>query len=203
MQRGALDHVSRETLDMIDGYVSLLVKWNSTINLVSRATLPDVWTRHVTDCSQLLDIAPASGRHWVDLGTGGGLPGIVVAILSSELAPHRRITLVESDKRKIAFLNVVKTQLNLKVTIAEGRIELLPPLRGDIVSARALAPLKILLGYVSRHITPGGMALLPKGREFNTELAAARTGWRFSCEPVTSKTQAGAVILRMGNIVHA
>lgn len=202
MQGGALDHVSRETRGMIDDYVSLLVKWNSKINLVSRATLPDAWTRHVADSSQLFDLAPASGRHWVDLGTGGGLPGIIIAILSSEAAPHRAITLVESDKRKIAFLNVVKMQLKLNVTIAEGRIELLRSLNADIISARALAPLKTLLGYVSRHMTPGGMALLPKGREYKTELAAARAAWRFSCEPVPSKTQAGAVILRMGNIVH-
>jgi 16S rRNA (guanine527-N7)-methyltransferase len=187
--------VSRETLDMLKRYAGLLRQWNSKINLVSPRTLDSLWSRHFLDSAQLLACAPSAG-HWVDLGSGGGFPGAVVAILSGT---NQRTTLIESDQRKATFLRAVARK-TVPFTVISDRIEEAVPQNADVVSARALAPLPVLLDYVSRHLSPSGLAVLPKGRKADDELREALEHWRFDCETYPSKTDPDAVILTLGEI---
>ena len=192
--------VSRETLDRLTHYASLLKKWNPKINLVSPKTLADLWTRHFVDSAQIFDCADEGARCWVDLGSGGGFPGAVVAILAAELAPEQQTVLIESDLRKSTFLRTVARETGVAFTILNQRIEAAEPQSADVVSARALAPLTQLLGYVERHLNTGGLALLPKGRASDREVAEALERWRFDCETIVSQTDPEAVILKIKEI---
>ncbi len=187
--------VSRETLDALETYCRLLEKWTSRINLIAPSTTKDIWTRHILDSAQLFSHAPEKIRHWVDLGSGGGLPAIVCAILAREHRPQCRFTLMESDKRKSAFLISAAQTLGLDLTVRAERVETAPPQSADVVSARALAPLPQLLFWVTRHLGPSGVAMLPKGKNYATELAAARAEWQFDCTAIDSLTDPLAKIL--------
>lgn len=189
--------VSRETLERLSAYEALLKKWNPAINLVSKSTLDEVWSRHFLDSAQLFDLAPASARKWADFGAGGGFPGLVIAILSAEKAPGREVILVESDLRKSAFLATVSRELGLKTQILAKRIEEIPPLEADIVSARALAPLAQLLDFSQRHLAPGGIELFPKGARWQEELAQAKESWSFDCEASESLSDPNSVVLKI------
>ncbi len=193
-------NVSRETIRQLEAYESLLRKWTPRINLVSPGSLEVLWTRHFADSAQIFQLAPPSATHWADLGSGGGFPGLVIAILAAEARPGLRITLVESDQRKAAFLATAARALGLSVDILAHRIETLAPLHADVVSARALAPLDTLLGYAERHLVPGGVALFPKGATVGAELARALEHWRFSYQKEPSKTDAQGVVLIIGGI---
>ena len=204
MSQGKVDfqsrtHVSRETLERLEVYASLVERWTKRINLISPNTLSDLWTRHFLDSAQLLKAAPKSARSWVDLGSGAGFPGAVVAILTAD-APGPKVTLVESDQRKAAFLRAVSRETGVGFSVICRRIEDIDPLRADIVSARALAPLDKLLGYAERHLAPGGRALFPKGQKAGQEVAEALEHWRFDCESHPSETDPEAVILSIGDI---
>lgn len=198
----ALD-VSRETEARLDAFVALVAKWNPAINLVARSTLPEIWNRHVLDSAQVFDLAPQGARHWADLGAGGGFPGIVVAILAAERAPQIKITLVESDQRKAAFLREAIRATGVKATVCADRIESLNPLMADVLSARALAPLSQLLAHAERHLAPGGVAIFPKGATHGAELAESLERWRFSVQKHPSRTDPDAVLLRIGDIARA
>ena len=115
--------VSRETLDRLEALEALLKKWNPAINLVAKSTLGSAWDRHILDSAQLYTLAPPKVAHWADLGSGGGFPGLVIAALSHELDPDRRVTLVESDRRKATFLREAARQLGLSAEIRDERIE--------------------------------------------------------------------------------
>lgn len=195
--------VSRETRERLQIYLDLLERWNRKINLVSNASLADGWVRHILDSAQLPQYAPADWRHWADLGSGGGLPGIVIAVLARELPGHREVTLVESDARKAAFLQVALHETGSPGTVARCRIEDLAPLSADVISARALAPLPRLLDLASRHLADGGTALLLKGRNADSEIEEALERWTFACEKMTSETDPAAVILRIGELGRA
>lgn len=195
--------VSRETAERLEAYEALIRKWNPRINLVSPATLDALWTRHFADSAQLLRLAPETAAHWADLGSGGGFPGLVIAVLAAESRPGLRVTLVESDQRKAAFLQTAGRLLDLGLDVRAERIEALPPLGADVLSARALAPLDILLRHAERHLAPGGVALFPKGATVAAELARALEHWRFSLQKESSKTDAGGVILIIGGISRA
>ncbi|MCC1480957.1 16S rRNA (guanine(527)-N(7))-methyltransferase RsmG [Roseibaca sp. Y0-43] len=192
--------VSRETFESLQKFESLLRKWNPRINLVSPSTLADLWERHILDSAQVFALREQPVRHWVDLGSGGGLPGVVCAVLAKELAPDARFTLVESDKRKAAFLAVCKQELGLNMTVQPVRAEALTPANADTVSARALAPLAQLLPMVARHLHPEGVALLPKGKSYEAELEAARAEWQFDLAVHPSMTDASARILALKEI---
>lgn len=193
--------VSRETEKMLRIYAALLEKWNPRINLVASATIKDAWLRHIEDSLQLADLADPQAGRWADLGTGGGLPGIVLAIAKAETA--LRFFLVESDRRKAAFLATVVRALSLaNVSILPNRIESLPSLNADYLSARALAPLPQLMSYVDQHLSPTGTAFLMKGRLWRTELENARADWRFDCKAHPSRTQDGAAILEISGVLH-
>lgn len=200
--RDSLD-VSRETAERLDRFAALVAHWTARINLVSRASLAEIHTRHILDSAQLFDLAPAGWRHWADLGSGGGFPGIVIAILARDRCPGARVTLVESDQRKAAFLRTAVRELDLPADVRAARAGDLPPLAADVLSARALAPLADLLPLALCHLAPGGIALFPKGRRAGEEVAAARRNWRFEAESLPSLTDPEARILRIGGIARA
>jgi len=190
----ALD-VSRETVERLRRFEALAGKWSRRINLVSSADLPHLWTRHILDSAQLVRFAPESGASWADLGSGGGFPALVLAILFRELRPDMTVTLVESDGRKAAFLHHATAELGLAVRIITQRLESIRPLDADVLSARALAPLSTLLSHAERHLSPDGVAIFPKGRNWSEELAEARRNWQFELAIHESLTDVQARIL--------
>ncbi|SPH23551.1 Ribosomal RNA small subunit methyltransferase G [Defluviimonas aquaemixtae] len=192
--------VSRETIERLSAFEALLRKWNPAINLVARSTIDDVWQRHFHDSIQIFDAAPGSARLWADFGTGGGFPGLVVAILAANERQGLRTVLIESDQRKAAFLATAVRNLELNAIVLAERAEAVEPLGADIVSARALAPLTVLLELAERHLAPGGTALFPKGAGHSAELARALDKWSFTHHKTPSKTDPDAVILSIGGI---
>jgi len=195
-----LSNVSRETRDRLETFAALLEKWNPAINLVSSSTLPELWARHFVDSAQVLALASAGARQWSDLGTGGGFPGLVVAILAQEIRPGLSVTCVESDQRKAAFLRTVLRETGVEAQVLSQRIEDVAPLQSDVVSARALAPLTQLLGFASRHLAPGGEALFLKGAGYKKERTEALERWSFELDTYPSQTDPDAAILRIGDI---
>ena len=196
-------NVSRETFLRLKEYEKLLFKWNAKINLVSRSTLDNFWNRHVLDSAQFLSSVGEKAGKWVDLGSGGGLPGLVVAILSDEIEPVNKLFLVEADARKAVFLKTVCRELGLKVEVYNNRIEELPPISANIVSARALAPLKTLCLYAKNHLEKDGVAVFAKGENWKSELVEAQKKWIFSYEAVKSTLHEGSVVLVLRGIKSA
>ncbi len=194
--------VSRETFARLERYAGLLAKWQKTINLVSPATLPQLWVRHMVDSAQVIDHAPRQARTWLDLGSGGGFPGLVCAAIASETHPGLKFDLVEADLRKAAFLRETARQMDLSVGVFSRRIEEMPPQSADVVSARALAPLASLCGYAHRHLSDAGVALFQKGARHAEELETARQGWQMHVTVIPSVTDAEAVLLRIENLTH-
>ncbi|MEY8838701.1 16S rRNA (guanine(527)-N(7))-methyltransferase RsmG [Cribrihabitans sp. XS_ASV171] len=197
-----LADVSRETMDKLNHFVALIEKWNPKINLVSRGSLNAIWDRHIEDSAQVFAFAPKGG-HWVDMGSGGGLPGIVCAILADELDAFDRFTLIESDLRKAVFLRTAIRECELNATVRNDRVEDLEPLNADLLSARALASLDRLLELGLPHLKRDGTALFPKGATWQKELADARQTWKFESEAITSKTEPQAVILKLRGLERA
>jgi 16S rRNA (guanine527-N7)-methyltransferase len=195
-------NVSRETHFRLKTLLELIERWNPKINLVSAGSLSHGWNRHVLDSAQLWMVGGATKGSWLDIGSGGGFPGLVIAILADELAPNFPVTLVESDRRKCVFLTEAARQLGVRVRVRSERIENMEAMAADVVSARALAPLSTLLQNASRHLASGGVALFPKGQSFRSELASARDHWHFNCEAIKSLTDPNAVVLRIENIEH-
>ncbi|MAV72242.1 MAG: 16S rRNA (guanine(527)-N(7))-methyltransferase RsmG [Marinovum sp.] len=193
-------NVSRETFLRLKEYEKLLFKWNAKINLVSRSTLDNFWNRHVLDSAQFLSSVGEKAGKWVDLGSGGGLPGLVVAILSDEVELVNKLFLVEADVRKAVFLKTVCRELGLKVEVYNNRIEELPPISANIVSARALAPLKTLCLYAKNHLEKDGVAVFAKGENWKAELVEAQKKWIFSYEAVKSTLHEGSVVLVLRGI---
>lgn len=194
--------VSRETLTKLEAFLDLVAKWNTKINLVSSASVDHAWTRHILDSAQLWVLAQPQNGVWLDIGSGGGFPGLVISIIAQEMAPDLQIVLVESDRRKAVFLAEVVRQLQLSAKLHGDRIENLPPLNANIISARALAALNDLLPMAVRHLHPDGIALFPKGARFQTELDLSRKTWAFQAEAVTSKTDPSSAILKVWGLHH-
>ena len=192
--------VSRETFARLDRFEQLLRQWTQTINLVSQASLSELWDRHIIDSAQIYEIAGDHVGHWVDIGTGGGFPGLVVAILALEKHSDRRFSFVESNLRKAAFLRTMAREFDLPVQVFADRIEDLDQLNADVISARAVAPLKLLLKYAERHLKPSGRALFHKGAAFREELSEALESWTFQSDEYTSITDGTAVVLSLGDI---
>lgn len=193
--------VSRETSERLESYCAMLRKWNARINLVAPSTLDDLETRHVADCLQLANLANPGGDLWTDLGSGGGLPGLVLAIAKAETSAT--FTLVESDQRKAAFLRAVIRETGLsRVTVLSRRIEAVSSLNASYVSARALAPLCQLMAYLDLHLAPSGTAFLMKGRQWQAEVEEARKSWTFDYVAHPSQTQEGAAILEVSGVKY-
>ncbi|MEW9920530.1 16S rRNA (guanine(527)-N(7))-methyltransferase RsmG [Marimonas sp. MJW-29] len=192
-------NVSRETFAKLDAFVKLVQKWTAKINLISRQSEAELWERHILDSAQLFALAPPF-ETWVDLGSGGGFPGIVVSILAQEKSRDQRFVLVESDLRKGTFLRTAIRELGLNAKVISGRIEEIEPLNADVLSARALAELDVLLEFAERHLKSGGTALFPKGSLWETEHQKARMRWSYECDPIRSKTNPDAAILKIKDI---
>jgi 16S rRNA (guanine527-N7)-methyltransferase len=192
-----LQLVSRETLEQLERLTEELFRWQGVKNLVGPSTLTEVWTRHVADSVQLHEIAPLEGE-WVDLGSGGGFPGLVVAILRSE-AGLGRTHMIEANDRKCAFLRQIVRQNRLEAEVHAGRIEtVLPNLRQPaVISARAVAPLVKLLDWSNVMLTQGAVGIFPKGQDVETELAEAARSWAFRAELLPSRTDPKGRIVRV------
>ncbi len=192
--------VSRETLAALVELEALVLKWTTTVNLISKTSALDIWGRHMLDSAQIAKLVTAKGSDWADLGSGGGFPGLVLAVIGREIWPQRRFTLVESDARKAAFLAQANKTLGLNVTILVQRVEALSPLSAHSVTARALAPLEVLLGFAHRHLRTGGKAYFPKGATYRQEVEAARIKWQFEEIAHVSRTDPQSAILEVKNI---
>ncbi len=190
--------VSRETMDRLQAYAALLVKWNPKINLVAKSTIPDVWHRHMADSAQLWSLAPQGVKTWMDIGSGAGFPGLVIGAIAAEKAPDLAVTLVESDRRKAIFLQSAAREMGITVKVVAKRIEHLEPQNADILSARALSSLPQLLEFATKHRKPDGVCLFPKGARVDSELTEASSCWHMAYETFPSMTDPDAVILRIG-----
>ena len=185
--------VPRGTMQQLARYAELLEEWQRKMNLVGPATLPDLWGRHFADSAQLLRHAPGCNK-WLDIGSGGGFPGMLLAILGVE-----QVSLVESIAKKARFLQALRDELGLQqqVSVLPQRIEQLPSLQVDVATARAVASLDRLLDWSLPHVRPGGLWLFPKGRSWEEEAGEARKRFSFDLSVLPSMTDAEARILRV------
>lgn len=190
--------VSRETLGRLVTYEAMLTRWQKTINLVAPSTVNHVWHRHFTDSAQIWTLGAKGPSHWLDLGSGAGFPGLVIAILAAERGDTHH-TLIESDSRKAAFLREVARETGVAVDILCKRIEI-PETRAKVgevncVTARALAPLPRLLGLAYPYFGPGTTGLFLKGREVRAEVEGAQAAWSFSFDLIESQSDADGRVL--------
>jgi 16S rRNA (guanine527-N7)-methyltransferase len=189
-------HVSRETSQRLSRFVAFLLDRQRTTNLIAASTIPIIWSRHVADSLQLLALAP-DARRWVDLGSGGGFPGMVIACALAD-APGAHVHLIESIRKKAAFLRDAIRETGVPATVHHGRIEdIAPRLAGEteIVTARAVAPLKELLTMINPFLERGAQALLMKGQDVDAELTQAAKYWTIDHTAVPSQTSPTGRIL--------
>ena len=192
--------VSRETLMRLKAYVGLLQDWNTRHNLVSATSLDDVWRRHVWDSAQLVRFVPDSARTLVDLGSGAGLPGLVLAEL---LRGRVRVTLFEATAKKCRFLEAARDRLALDVAIRNERMEGAETAAFDVITARACAPLDRLLGYAQHFAGPHTTCLFLKGQNVVSELTNARKFWKMKVQQHPSLTDPSGVVLEIRELANA
>lgn len=193
----ALD-VSRETLSRLTLHLDLLRRWQGAINLVGATTLADPWRRHVLDSAQLLAHIPAGTQSLVDLGSGAGFPGMVLALLGIP-----EVHLVESDHRKAAFLREVARATGASVVVHAARIEALAGWPATVITARALAPLPRLLSLAERFLGSDSVCLFSKGEKVDDELTDARKDWHMETELFPSRSAPSGVVLKLRGIRRA
>lgn len=191
--------VSRETFDDLSKFHDMLLRWNSKINLVSKSSIDELWYRHIWDSAQIVPVS-GNGLNWVDIGSGGGFPALVVGIMAKRNLPDRRVTMVESDQRKAAFLRTVIRELALNAEVIVSRAESVNSLQADVLSARALSDLDQLLGYACRHLAKDGACIFLKGATWENEVEIARKTWSFDLRAHQSKTSPSAAILEIKDI---
>jgi 16S rRNA (guanine527-N7)-methyltransferase len=179
-------------------YAAMLEDWGARHNLVSRASMADLWRRHFYDSAQLLTYIPNAARSLVDLGSGAGFPGLVLAELLRERSMH--IVLYEATAKKARFLEAVAARLSLAVDIRPSRIEDAEPESFDVVTARACAPLPTLLAYAQRFWGPAAIGLFPKGQNVEDELTQAHKSWRMNLRRHESLSDPTGVILEIGEL---
>jgi len=189
--------VSRETCARLTLYGEMLLRWNRTINLISRADEPQLWRRHIADNLQLIQHVPAQIPVAIDLGSGAGLPGMVLAI-----ATGVKFHLIEADTRKAAFLREAARETAAPVTVHACRIEAATLDPAPLVTARALASLSKLLSLAAPLIAEGGICLFPKGRDAEHELTDAARGWNMRVEKIPSQVDRSGVILRISEVAR-
>lgn len=191
--------VSRETFERLEAFERVFLRWSKSINLAAPSTLNTLWERHILDSAQLLRLAP-DARQWLDLGSGGGFPGAVIAILMSEHA-DAEVNLVESNRKKAAFLVAALNEVGVAPRVHARRIEdcygLIPA--PDVVTARALAGLSLLLELSHPWLQAGARAFFHKGRDYRRELEESGNAWRFDLVEHKDKVDAEAVILEISN----
>ncbi|BCH21411.1 ribosomal RNA small subunit methyltransferase G [Mesorhizobium sp. L-8-10] len=192
--------VSRETFERLQQFEATFLKWASRINLAAPSTLSDIWSRHILDSAQLAMLAPEAGT-WLDVGSGGGFPGAVMAILLQD-RPGATIDLVESNRKKAAFLQSALAAYRRSVRIHPKRIEEVYGIieRPDVVTARALAPLPLLLDLCSPWLTTGSRGLFHKGRDYRVELKESDDAWTHDLVEHKSRIDDDSVILEIRNL---
>jgi 16S rRNA (guanine527-N7)-methyltransferase len=185
--------VPRETFERLERFITLLTAEAARQNLIAASTIPAIWSRHILDSAQLLTLSERPAATWLDLGSGAGFPGLVIAALTNS-----HVTLVDSRKKRIAFLEEAATVLGVRerITLLCSRVETMPDGRYDAISARAFAPLDRLLPLASRFARPDTIWLLPKGRSAASELDAARSSWQgvFRIEPSVTDPEAAIIV---------
>lgn len=191
-------NVSRETSEKLQVYLDLLIKWNKSINLVSKATVESAAVRHFADSLQLWRYR-TKFETWVDIGSGAGFPGLVLAIVANG---EGNFHCVESDARKSAFLRNVSRETNTALTVHTQRIETFDAVQADIVSARALASINQLLEYTESFLKPNAICLYLKGQNCESELQEAGRFWEFEAEKFASETDANGTVVKIKDIVH-
>jgi 16S rRNA (guanine527-N7)-methyltransferase len=198
-------HVSRETMDRLASYESLLRKWQNSINLVSKTTLEDVWRRHFWDSAQILELASENHLRWADFGSGAGFPGLVLAIMSAD-RPGFHMNLVESDQRKSVFLREVIRETGAPATVHTSRIEDTATLKAvgpcDALSARACAPLDRLLTWSEAYFGPGTEGFFLKGAKLDEELTQARKSWTFKVTSYPSRADPDGSVLKVEQLAR-
>jgi 16S rRNA (guanine527-N7)-methyltransferase len=185
----AITPISRETEQRLDAYVALVLQWQKTTNLIAPSTIAEIWTRHVADSLQLLDLAPVA-KIWIDFGSGGGFPGIPIACALAQ-TPGAQIHVVESNGKKAAFLREAVRATGAPVTVHAERIENFGDSfkdRADVVTARALAPLKLLCDQAFSLIVRGAIGLFLKGQDVEVELTETAKYWTIQPDLVPSRT---------------
>ncbi|MEF2071294.1 16S rRNA (guanine(527)-N(7))-methyltransferase RsmG [Consotaella aegiceratis] len=194
-----LSAVSRETGERLDRYVDLLLHWQRQTNLIAPSTVPQIWSRHVADSLGLWRVASAP-KHWLDLGSGGGFPGVVLGIMNAERGGS--VDLVESNGKKAAFLRAALDAADIRGQVHAARVEDCGALfeNAEAVSARALASLETLFSLVWRHLPPDIPCFFPKGRGHEQEIAEASAHWRFTMVKHQSDVENEAVILEIRDI---
>lgn len=190
-------NVSRETFEKLEGLSALIIKWTKSINLIAPNSVSEIWDRHIVDSAQVFHLAPKTWTQWIDLGSGGGLPALVIAILDDERRP---MTLVESDKRKCLFLSTARREFDLNIKVVNDRIEKVDLPQVDMLSARALAPLDVLLGFSEAILHPNGTAMFSKGVRYQEELDHAAQTWHFAVEAHPSQTSSDSRVLQISRI---
>jgi 16S rRNA (guanine527-N7)-methyltransferase len=193
-QHSPLDDVSRETRDALEHFASLLIRWNRTVNLISSRDEPLLWDRHIADSLQLIPLLRPLPARAIDLGSGAGFPGLILA-----LATGVPFDLIESDQRKATFLREAARVTGAQIHVHATRIEAGGLTAAPLVTARALAPLSKLLALAAPLLAPGGQCLFLKGASVESELTHAATEWHMRVERIPSRTAADACILRISN----
>jgi len=189
--------VSRETMERLEAYAALLAEWSGRINLVGRSTFADVWRRHFLDSAQLLPLMPPGTRSLVDLGSGAGFPGLVLAILG---VPG--VELIEADRRKASFLREAARIAGVEVTLRACRIESVAPHQADVIIARGCAPLDRLLPLAERFIGPQTTCLFLKGAQAEEELTAAGKAWTMTVSRHPSRSDSRGTVLSLQQVVR-
>ena len=194
--------VSRETLERLEAYVALLTKWQSSLNLIGSRSLADVWHRHILDSAQLIDLVPAKAGTWLDVGSGAGFPGLVLAVLGADT-----VYLLEKDARKCAFLREAIRVTGAKAQVVENRVEEIglrerpfpPP---HVITARAVAPLDKLLSMLTPLCRLDTVCLFPKGQDVERELTAIAKYPNIDVDKLPSRTAPGAAVLRIKGLAN-
>lgn len=199
-------NVSRETMARLAAYQALLGKWQKSVNLVGPSTLEHFWHRHAADSAQLLAHAPPAASCWLDLGSGAGFPGLIMAIMLAEHNPAARVHLVESDRKKANFLRTVARDCGVTAHIHHMRAEALAVNRPeglakvDVITARALAALPDLLALMAPFINSSTIALLHKGRDWQEELTRLEQYWTLKASVHASLTDGAAQVIEIENL---
>lgn len=195
-----LNNVSRETIEKLKKYETLVKEWNIKFNLVSKSSIDDIWNRHILDSLQLCKLISQSDKVLFDFGSGAGFPAIVLAIASEQMFPNVSINLVESIGKKANFLNIAKQELNLNINVINDRIENIKEKKADIITSRAMASLTKLLGYSLPFCTKQTKLIFPKGAKWEEELNEAKRQWLFDYKVVDSITDETGHILIIYNL---
>lgn len=192
--RRILDIVSRETFEKFETIQQQLLLWSKRFNLVSPSSLPHFWVRHVLDSVQLYELAPRSAKNWLDIGSGAGFPGIILAIMLMQ-RPGAQMTLIEANGKKASFLRHCAREVGAQVKVVNQRIEDISPFTAEVITARALSSLSDLLEYSLPFCDKNTLLVFPKGKRVEAELSEALVDWKIQYSHHSSITDTDANIL--------